>query len=430
MRANLVSNEESTKKVGCNLSNLINLKPKIDSYRILIPRGKVDIIDKKFGASFVRYYHELEEFEEELTDNNSYTVRRKGITARFQLCKRHIGYNKGNQGSSNVESPEDVVLIFVNAKMLKERYLEGITRNNLELIYNYIQSLGVVKFSLSDFQLSKATDVDFCIDLLDSSLEEHYTTHHRFVNTVYQNILHTYQATIKKYNDDSTKIDNASRWRGLQTQFAMRAKATPAKPFITIYDKSGELLDGELYYTMRVQNRLPSNLASKAKKDEASYEFYYNYLKDSKVNASICKGITRIECSLRNNKTLDYYSLKCFSILDYLDISEENYRRVCKEMFAKYTTVQTVIRDYNEMTPMEKVILNSINQLIRLGMSKTEIEGYLLQGFEDRSQKNNKSRMKGLINGLFLKIDKPEILEENNIQNKKLVDRLQVVGLI
>lgn len=430
MRVNLVSNEEITKKVGCNLNNLINLKPKIDSYRILIPRGKVDIIDKRFGASFVRYYHELEEFEEELTDNNSYTVRRKGITTRFQLCKRHIGYNKGNQGSSNVESPEDVVLIFVNAKMLKERYLEGITRDNLELIYNYIQSLGVVKFSLSDFQLSKATDVDFCIDLLDSSLEEHYTTHHRFVNTVYQNILHTYQGTIKKYKDDSTKIDNASRWQGLQTQFAMRTKATPAKPFITIYDKSGELLDGELYYTMRVQNRLPSNLASKVKKDEASYEFYYNYLKDSKVNASICKGITRIECSLRNNKTLDYYSLKCFSILDYLDISEENYRRVCKEMFAKYITVQTVIRDYSKMKPMERVLLNSINQLVRSGFSKAEIEGYLLQGFEDRSQKNNKSRMKGLVNEILLKIDKPEVLEVNNEANKELVDRLQVVGLI
>lgn len=424
MRANLVSNEESTKKVGCNLNNLINLKPKIDSYRILIPADKAEIIDKRFGATYVRYYNELDEFEEELTDNNSYTVRKKGITTRFQLCKRHIDYNKGSQ------NPEDVVLIFVNAKMLGERYLEGITKNNLEVLYEYIQSLNVVKFSYLDFQNSKATDVDFCIDLLDSSLEEHYTTHHRFVNTVYQNILHTYQGTIKKYKDDSTKIDNASRWQGLQTQFAMRTKATPAKPFITIYDKSGELLDGELYYTMRVQNRLPSNLASKAKKDEASYEFYYNYLKDSKVNASICKGITRVECSLRNKKTLDYYGLKSFSIVDYLNITEEKYRDVCKKMFAKYTTTQTVVRDYNEMTPMEQVILNSINQLIRLGMSKTEIEGYLLQGFEDRSQKNNKSRMKGLINGLFLKIDKPGILEENNIQNKKLVDRLQVVGLI
>ena len=424
MRANLVSNEESTKKDSCNLNNLINLKPKIDSYRILIPRGKVDIIDKRFGASFMRYYHELEELEDELTDNNSYAVRRKGITTRFQLCKRHIDYNKGSQ------SPEDVVLIFVNAKMLGERYLEGITKNNLEVLYEYIQSLNVVKFSYLDFQNSKATDVDFCIDLLDKGMQEHYITHHRFINTVYQNVLHSYQTTLKQFKDNSTKIDGNARWKGIQTQFGLRVKATPAKPFITIYDKSGELLDGELYYTMRAEGRLPNELGSQAKKDEASYEFYYNYLKDSKVNASICKGITRIECSLRNKKTLDYYGLKSFSIVDYLNITEEKYRDVCKKMFAKYTTTQTVVRDYNEMTPMEKVILNSINQLIRLGMSKTEIEGYLLQGFEDRSQKNNKSRMKGLINGLFLKIDKPEILEENNIQNKKLVDRLQVVGLI
>ena len=424
MRANLVSNEESTKKVGCNLNNLINSKPKIDSYRILIPADKAEIIDKRFGATYVRYYNELEEFEEELTDNNSYTVRRKGITTRFQLCKRHIDYNKGSQ------SPEDVVLIFVNAKMLGERYLEGITKNNLEVLYEYIQSLNVVKFSYLDFQNSKATDVDFCIDLLDKGMQEHYIIHHRFVNTVYQNILHTYQGTIKKYKDNSTKIDGNVRWKGIRTQFGLRVKATPAKPFITIYDKSGELLDGELYYTMRVQNRLPSNLASKAKKDEASYEFYYNYLKDSKVNASICKGITRIECSLRNKKTLDYYGLKSFSIVDYLNITEEKYRDVCKKMFAKYTTTQTVVRDYNEMKPMERVLLNSINQLVRSGLSKAEIEGYLLQGFEDRSQKNNKSRMKGLVNEILLKIDKPEVLEVNNEANKELVERLQVVGII
>lgn len=414
---------DTTKHEGEQLNNLINCNPKIDSYRALIPLTEVTILQKEFGSKYIRYYSELDEYGDELNDNNSYTIIDNGITTNFQLCKRHL------ESSENL-NPEDVLLVFVNAKMLKDRYLEGITKDNITLIYEYLMSLKVVDFDLNTFLNSKATDVDFCIDRIDEGIEAHKALHHKFIDTLYSNILEPLQVTIKLFKVDKETINGKSRLIGFKTQFGERTKGTPSKPYLDIYDKTEELIGGETAFVLRMRNQIPNSSISKNKAKEGSYEFYYNYLRNKDVDRYIRKGITRIECSLRNKRTLDYYSLEAFSIIDYLNVEALKYYDVCKAMFQKYTIKQIIIRDYSDFTPMEKVILNAINQLIIAGLSATEIEGYLLQGFEERSERTNKSRMRKLINELLEDVKNPSKLELNNKNNEGLINRLEIVGLI
>ena len=65
----------------------------------------------------------------------------KGITLRIAQVSRVVG----------VGANEMRFVIQVNSKMLKDKYFEGMTLDNIRLIYDYIIGHNIIEFSYEDF---------------------------------------------------------------------------------------------------------------------------------------------------------------------------------------------------------------------------------------------------------------------------------------
>ncbi len=78
----------------------------------------------------------------------------KGITLRIAQVSRVVG----------VGANEMRFVIQVNSKMLKGRYFEGMTLDNIRLIYDYIIGHNIIEFSYEDFLEGFVYDADLCYD--------------------------------------------------------------------------------------------------------------------------------------------------------------------------------------------------------------------------------------------------------------------------
>lgn len=81
-----------------------------------------------------------------------------GISSSFIIHK--VGHNQGHDS----DSKEDLV-ISINSKMLKSKYMQGITKDNVIDVYNYIMSFGFFTISFDYFlKYSRCTDIDVKVD--------------------------------------------------------------------------------------------------------------------------------------------------------------------------------------------------------------------------------------------------------------------------
>jgi hypothetical protein len=64
----------------------------------------------------------------------------------------------------DTEGGGEYVVFQINAKMLKHKYFEGITRSNIKLIYEYLMSFKVVHVDYISFLDGLISDVDLCLD--------------------------------------------------------------------------------------------------------------------------------------------------------------------------------------------------------------------------------------------------------------------------
>jgi hypothetical protein len=124
------------------------LVPKWDSLRLELPHQKCRILDKsKIGIPYmlvgVRDWAGvvLEGSDSEPLQKLNQTDYTKGITLRIAQVSRVVG----------VGANEMRFVIQVNSKMLKDKYFEGMTLDNIRLIYDYIIGHNIIEFSYEDF---------------------------------------------------------------------------------------------------------------------------------------------------------------------------------------------------------------------------------------------------------------------------------------
>ena len=131
----------------------------IDSLRILIARKDVEILD---NTNFLRAVKTYEPSTGQIWDDeHEHLVTRKYYADRpvaaSYACKvlRNVGGYK--------ESREYIAIGF-SAKLLKENYFEGITRDNIREIYDFINSEGIIQVGWETFIDAPITDVDLKTD--------------------------------------------------------------------------------------------------------------------------------------------------------------------------------------------------------------------------------------------------------------------------
>ena len=344
-------------------------KPKLDSFRLIIPKKNVTQIDVRITEDFHRYYPDLDVVDEEIEEAKPLTNKFKGISSRYYI-------KEYRQGDKSLQC----VVIQVNAKMLQEQYFEGITKKTIEKAYDYIIGEGLIYVDYRSFLNSLITDIDICID---------YSLSPALAVDVCKQLeeLTFYKHYVNVFKPNASTQRAGITWNN-------RAKAKPAKPFVKMYHKTLELLS-------------------------KSIEFRDSFLQDININ-----NIFRLEVTLKNAKDKDRHKIKDSKTLkDFLDIPESKLTEICKSAIPKYLEMTNKPKSPKGLSPTDEYIFNIIDFAIKKGCGTNEI-----LSFADTIQdKSSKSRTKTRIKKLLTLSKKQDVLEHNtevhNFIKKVLPDK-------
>ncbi|MEL7246918.1 MAG: hypothetical protein AAFO03_00815 [Bacteroidota bacterium] len=221
---------KSTPKVGNfavagNLTEPLNIdfgtdQIAVDSLKIRLPLDKVSNLDSRLTSPWLLVNSYTGEIDNRGTKSNSYTVPAIGYSIRYGV-ERQITYD---------QRLKDFLTMTVPSKILHERYFEGITADNVELVYNRLQSHGLVKFSLEDFlHNSGCTDIDLKRDFVFGA---------DFRQTVRQ-----LEKQVKPSNRKGKGCRPFTERDNVGIEFSdRRTKSYVSSPFLKFYDKGIELL--------------------------------------------------------------------------------------------------------------------------------------------------------------------------------------------
>jgi hypothetical protein len=210
------------------LKELHTLIPKVDSLRWETHIDNIEIISSKVGVEAVLVAIDggavIEgSYEEPLVKLTDVDIT-KGITTRINKVNRVVGIGG---------SIEERIVIQVNSKMLAERYFEGITKDNLRVVYDYIIGLGLIQFSYETFLDGYVYDVDICMDV-ETDVD------------VFEKMLRRLVKSVKpsKYR----KVNSFFRDNNVGVELGTRQKSTASNPYLKFYAKGLELCNKETRY--------------------------------------------------------------------------------------------------------------------------------------------------------------------------------------
>ena len=411
-----VSKEVQKSKIGsCNLSSIINLSYKYDSLRIYIPLEKVDILDDYFGSLCVITNTQTgvtQEEKEAILQKEYRDYTHPNIRTTFKIDKK-ISFNA-------VEESYRIghLVVFVNAKQLQNNYLQGITKDTIKDVYNYIISLGAVYFSYEDFMNARILDIDVCRDFICPSDVDHNTDRDKLFSSLKSGVDESKRAIVNKYKQ-TTLYYNQDRER-----------ATIGKPHIKLYDKTAEL---------RGYRDDQDNSGGKKVRDN-SLSFYIEYLAGTQVDRIIHKGIIRLEYTLKNAKALDHFGLiKVRTLKDLINIDSSTLDAACKKMFSKYykdipMPKETNREELKDLTPDSLILVDSIEFImsVRSDYNTEDILKLLTNKIRQYKSKpmlsKKRAEIKELINDYIAKDVKDNIVL-NNDRDARKIDILKSIGL-
>ena len=339
---------------------------KIDSLKITFPRGLVQIIDNKLGEKFQKIYLktgeleqrknlETEEMEDFISLQNHVVDDTFGIKSRIALGSWVMGNEISN-----------VVFIQINAKMLRDKYDEGINIDNWKMVYDHIVNQQVIYIDERAWLEGMVSDIDFCFDF-EASPAELIQSNKMLYSLVLPHLI--------KYMDTPF-----SRKTNVGIQFNKREKATPAKPFVKIYHKGLEL-------------------------DYNSVIF-----KDKFLVGQDFSNVARLEVNLKNSKHKMHHKLTHIkSFKNLLEMTQTEKEKVVFEAIPRYINhyVKENIRE--DLPPNDAYMVWLFSQLMRHGYGKSAfLSG--LQIFEDKQKRH---RMRKKLAKLMDEITDQKTLTEN-----------------
>jgi hypothetical protein len=315
------------------LRELHTLKPKIDSLRLEIPLHRLNLLDGTLinhptilvstitGAI-------MEGTEEDPLVKITETHFDRGITTRMQKVNRVMG---GGQ-------TEERLVIQVNAKMLGERYFEGITFENLPEIYNYIRQLHIVDMEYEDFLMGNVYDVDICMDV-----ETRDDVFEKMLRRLAQQINPVHYRKVGKWFAKNN----------IGLEIGTRHKSTADNPYVKFYAKGLELL-------------------FKASKNNSGGvkeigEFNRNYLGGGKYD------LARVELSFRNREMWDkmgYGRVHTFN--DLLNVSKPSLKQTMLSVVKKSYMDKRLNKSLGDdrVLPKDDFVLELISYIVDAGESK------------------------------------------------------------
>ena len=405
--------QQPSKNEAQKLRSIINLSYKYDSLRIYIPLEKVDILDDYFGSLCVITNTQtgVTQMDKEAVLQKEYRdYTHPNIRTTFKIDKK-ISFNA-------VEESYRIghLVVFVNAKQLQNNYLNGITKDTIKDVYNYIISLGAVYFSYEDFMNARILDIDVCKDFICPVGIDHNKDRDKLYNALKEGVDEGKKAIVNKYKQ-TTLYYNQDRER-----------ATLGKPHIKLYDKTAELRGYK--ETVRGVQQVSNNLGS----------FYLDYLAGTPVDRLIHKGIIRLEYTLKNAKALDHFGLtKVRTLQDLINTDSSTLDAACKKMFSKYYKDIAMIKvtsreELKDLTPDSLILVDSIEFIMesRPDYNTEDILKLLtrkIRQYKSRPMLSKKRAELRDIIDTYMTSDIKDNIELNNSRDARKIDVLKSIGL-
>tara|TARA_B110001450_G_scaffold136988_1_gene128650 strand:- start:2489 stop:3577 length:1089 start_codon:yes stop_codon:yes gene_type:complete len=341
---------------------------KIDSLKITFPFSQVHIVDNKLGQEYKRLFEHSGEVETRVNQET-------GALEEFVNLQNHVvdetfGIKSRIAIGTQVHGDQinRVVYVQVNAKMLREKYDEGITFDNWKMLYNHIINLQVVYIDERTWMHGLVSDIDFCYDFVATAAEL-VSFSNRLKTLVLPHMVKFL------YGQWSQKTN-------VGLQFRERSKGTPAKPFIKFYHKGLELLYN-------------------------SVDFYNKFLKGNGTDYSC---VSRLEINLKNSDHKKYHNLTHIkSFIDLMEITQKEKEDLIFSATPKYVSLLFKSANNGDLPPMDQYTIWLFKQLMRQGYGKSAF----ISGLELFGDKQQKHRMRKKLFKLFSEIEDQTTLTEN-----------------
>ena len=347
------------------------LIPKWDSLRLELPHNKCTILDNsKIGIPYVLMGVAdwsgviIEGSDAEPLHKLNQTDYTKGITLRIAQVNRVVGMGNSEQR----------FVIQVNSKMLKEKYFEGLTLDNIRLVYGYIISFTIIDFSYEDVLEGFVYDADLCMDA-----EANPDVFGKMLSRLNRSINPNKWRKVNSFNKSSTNMG---------IEFGKRDSATITNPFCKFYHKGLELV-----------NKVAPN-------KKVIGEFNREYLGDTMYD------VVRLEATFKNRDMFKEYGIPVKSLYDLLVLDNGKLKGIITTIVKKNYMDKRAKSSFTEdnVSPKDDLILNLMEYIIDCG----ETEEYFLSLADmfdgDYTQK---SRYRKLVKKLLSNIQFKAKLDQN-----------------
>jgi hypothetical protein len=377
--------------------------PKIDSLRLLVPLDQVQILDSKFLKTFVLYCPETDEVDDLSTHIKTQVYHEhNGIKMKFAV--------KSFMNTENV--PIKYLIVGISTKMLKENYFEGINRNTIEAVFNYVNSLDIIKVTKESFLNAKAMDVDFCIDF-------------KLTNTTCKEVFSVcYDLTIPS-KTMNTNLFKEKTNRGIEWGDRDKVgRAYKTKQFTKYYAKVLELkYNSTDFYNAYIKEKLNENTLFA---DGTIYATDNNE-----------ENILRIETTIKNPNHFKTYDINCVTLLDLLKLDLSIHSAIFNRPIQTYMNGYRIVRHNTDLSPLERKELFALNLLATsMKLKPIEVIDFFVnniypstEGTNPNSLKVQRSRFRTTLQEL-IEIDKKTMIENKDKNTQLSMEEMQGFGLI
>ena len=324
--------------LSSQISNNWLKKISIDSLNLRIPLSEVELIGDNIGKIHTTVNKETgESFEDFKKHSEKYNY--KGVSVHWRLEDQ---YDKG------IVIPYLVIL--VSSKILRERYFEGITKDNSKLVYDNITELGIAKFTYESFLKAQCTDVDFKKDIYCKSFGD--------VIEQIQKISKSSPLSNRGYNSLNKRKKGILINQGLE--FGKRKTASTAYPFLKFYHKYIELV-------------------------YSSGEFYRAYIEP--LNLDIA-NLIRTEFTIKNKTHFLKYKIENTGIENILNLDQSTLESIMNDILGIHLDKRVKVIEVKTKTSMrDNYVIQSLYWSIKNGMSYDQIKNSIsVSNIKDSSQ--------------------------------------------
>lgn len=358
--------------------------PKIDSLRLLVPYNLVELNPKH--SQFLRQVYTVntdgEYFDPRIV--KSYRLHENPCSSHYNCC------NMIDNGHSL-----KVIKIGFSAKVLKEHYFDGINKDNIDFIVDFINKEGVLKVSKETILNSRAVDTDICIDkVLQSTTTTEFVKFSRSISSIR-----------KETNPNAfTEVDNVGIEWGNRKKVG---KAYQTKQYLKFYDKHLEL-----------------NGNSKV--------FYDTYLKKNPFVNLVPERQIRVETTIKNTAHWKTYGIEISTLNDLLNLDLTKHQNIFERPLNHYLDGQKRVKHSSKLSPTDKIKLIAIREFMgNNSVDETNAVEMIVNELYPLGIKKNispRSRERKNFFKLLLE-DKKQQSETLNKRQLDIISELQKIGL-